>query len=422
MSVLKELDSEVIAVDSLSSKGNKAVQRLWWEREDLAYRNGRLYFGSRDLLKFVESAPTPVYLYNSERVRDNLSRLAASLEKAAVQFNIFYALKANRYLPLVTYLKLLGRCGVDVCSPAELILARQVGFHEKEITYTGTSVADEDLDCLQRHPEVQVNCDAISTITRLGERCPGRTIGIRINPQLGAGYNETLRYAGDKTTKFGIYKDRFIEALDVARANNLKVNTLHFHIGSGYLTPDLAILDDILKRCHWFLDRCADIDTLDIGGGLGVPLVEGQSPLDLARWSDVIARHAREKKLTIHLEPGDFLIKDAGVLIVQVNTVEDKGDTKFIGVNGGFNIHSAAAYYDVPFIILPLQRKPSDIREKVTIAGNINEAIDLLAEDIWLPPVEEGDYLALLNSGGYGSASSSNHCMRGTFSEYLIVD
>jgi diaminopimelate decarboxylase len=403
-------------------QANQNVRRLWWEREDLAYRNGRLYFGNRDLAKFVQSAGTPVYVYNAERVRDNLTRLAANLTNAGVKFKIFYALKANRYLPLVTYLKIGGHCGVDVCSPAELILARQVGFQEEEITYTGTSIANEDLDCLQRHPGVQVNCDAISTIKRLGERCPGRTIGIRINPRLGAGYNEALRYAGDKATKFGIYQERFQEALDMARANNLRVKTLHFHIGCGYLTPDITILDDILKRCHWFLDRCSDIDTLDIGGGLGVPLVEGHSPLDLARWSDVIAGHAREKGLTIHLEPGDFLVKDAGVLIVQVNTVEDKGNTIFIGVNGGFNIHSAAAYYDIPFIVAPLERNTADTRQKITIAGNINEAIDLLAEDIVLPPIQEGDYLALLNVGGYGSASSSNHCMRGTFSEYLIVN
>ena len=403
-------------------KENQMVRQRWWEREDLAYRNGRLYFGQQDLTKFVQSAGTPVYVYNAERIRDNLTRLAANLKNAGVKFKIFYALKANRYLPLVTYLKLQGHCGMDVCSPAELLLARQVGFHEEEITYTATSVANEDLDCLQRHPGVKVNCDAISTIKRLGARCPGRTIGIRINPRLGAGYNEALRYAGDKTTKFGIYQERFQEALDMARANNLHVKTLHFHIGSGYLTPDITIMDDILKRCHWFLDRCSDIDTLDIGGGMGVPLVEGQSPLDLTRWSDVIAGHAREKGLTIHLEPGDFLVKDAGVLIVQVNTVEDKGNTKFIGVNGGFNIHSAAAYYDIPFIVTPLERTTSDTRQKVTIAGNINEAIDLLAQDILLPPVQEGDYLALLNVGGYGSASSSNHCMRGTFAEYLIVN
>ena len=397
-------------------------QRLWWERDDLAYRNGRLHFGQRDLAQFVRSAGTPVFVYNCERVRDNLSRLAANLKKAGVEFKIFYALKANRYLPLVAYLKLTGRCGVDVCSPAELLLARQVGFHEEEITYTGTSVADEDLACLQRHPGVHVNCDAISTIKRLGARCPGRTIGIRINPRLGAGYNQALRYAGDKATKFGIYQERFQEALDMARAYDLQVKTLHFHIGSGYLTPDIATLDDILNRCHWFLDRCSEIDTLDIGGGLGVPLVEGHSPLDLARWAEVIAGHARPRGLTIHLEPGDFLVKDAGALIVQVNTVEDKGNTKFIGVNAGFNIHSAAAYYNVPFIVAPLASSASDPPQRVTVAGNINEAIDLLAEDILLPPIREGDYLALLNAGGYGSSCSSNHCMRGAFAEYLIVD
>ena len=105
-------------------------QRLWWERDDIEYRNGRLFFGNQDLLEFAQSAGTPVYVYNSKRIQDNLIRLAAHLTNAEVRFKIFYALKANRYLPLVTYLKLQGRCGVDVCSPAELLLARQVGFHE----------------------------------------------------------------------------------------------------------------------------------------------------------------------------------------------------------------------------------------------------------------------------------------------------
>ena len=403
-------------------KTGYAGKRLWWEREDIEYRSGRLFFGNQDLLEFVKSAGTPVYVYNSSRIKENLNRLIAQLDQAGVRFKVFYALKANRYLPLVTYLKLLGRCGVDVCSPAELKLARQVGYRDEEIMYTGTSVSNEDLDCLQKHPRIQVNCDAISTIKRLGQRCPGRTIGIRINPRLGAGYNEALRYAGDKPTKFGIYQDRYLEALDAARAYNLQVRTLHFHIGSGYLTSDLAILDDILDRCHWFLDRSPDIDTLDIGGGLGVPLVEGQKPLDISYWARTIAAQARKRNLTIYLEPGDYLVKDAGVLVVQANTVEEKGQTEFVGVDGGFNIHSAAAYYDIPFIVAPLTNNASAGWQKKTVAGNINEAIDLLAEDVLLPPIKEGDYLALLNVGGYGSASSSNHCMRGKFSEYLIID
>jgi diaminopimelate decarboxylase len=101
--------------------------------------------------------------------------------------------------------------------------------------------------------------------------------------------------------------------------------------------------------------------------------------------------------------------------------VEEKGGTKFVGVNGGFNLQNLAVYYKTPFIPAPLRWEGTAPMEKVTIAGNINEAIDLLAEDAWLPPLAEGDYLALLNVGGYGAASSSNHCMRGSYSEYLLT-
>jgi diaminopimelate decarboxylase len=400
----------------------ETTPHLWWERKDLGYRNGRLVLGNRDLLKFVQSVGTPVYLYSSARIQENLVRLAQALTNEALKFKIFYALKANRFLPLVTYLKMLGHCGVDVSSPGELHLARQAGFKQAEITYTGTSISTGDLDCLQRNPHVWVNCDAISTIKRLGERCPGRAIGIRINPQLGAGYHTGLHYAGKKATKFGIYQDRFQEAVDIARHFKLSIKVLHFHIGSGYLTPDLGILDEILARCEWFLDRCPEIVALDIGGGLGVPIIEGQKPLDIEYWAGVVSKYAKKRDLKIILEPGDYLVKDSGVLILQANTVEEKSGTKFIGVNGGFNIQNVSVYYNTPLIVAPLNIDATAPLEQVTIAGNINEAIDLLAEDILMPPIHEGDYLGFLNVGGYGSAASSNHCMRGTFSEYLLVD
>jgi diaminopimelate decarboxylase len=395
---------------------------LWWERDDLRYRNCCLFSGKQNLQVLAESSGTPAYAYNDARIHQNLMRLSNALAKRSIKFKIFFALKANRYLPLVTSVKLSGHCGADVCSPGELLLARQVGFHENEITYTGTSVSDEDIEILKRHPGVRVNCDAISTLRRLGAQCPGRPVGIRINPRQGAGYHAGLHYAGSKATKFGIYKDRFLEAIEVARNCGLIIKTLHFHIGSGYGTNDLSTLDRILAGCRWFLDHSPEIDTLDIGGGLGVPLVEGQKPLDLDVWSKVIARHANRRGLEIHLEPGDYLVKDAGVLLLQVNTVEEKGGKLFVGVNGGLNIQNLAAYYQTPFIVAPLRWKPDTPQEKITLAGNINEAIDILAEDVKLPAVSEGDYLALLNTGGYGSASSSNHCMRGRFSEYLLID
>ena len=101
--------------------------------------------------------------------------------------------------------------------------------------------------------------------------------------------------------------------------------------------------------------------------------------------------------------------------------MEEKGGTLFVGVNGGFNLSNLRAYYDYPFVVVPL-REPATgcTHTRVSIAGNINEGIDLLAEDIELPPLAEGDLLAFLNVGGYSASSSSDHCMRGTFSEHLV--
>ncbi|GAB4577840.1 MAG: diaminopimelate decarboxylase [Anaerolineales bacterium] len=395
------------------------METYWWQRDDLYSQNNRLYFAGKDLWEMAAQVGTPTFVYSAARVRANLERLHQALTRWRVPFRIFYALKANRFPPLVSALKHWGLCGIDVCSPGELLLARQMGFLEEEISYTGTSVSNSDLEVIQRHPRVHVNCDALSTIRRLGERCPGRVIGIRINPQVGAGYHAELHYAGERATKFGIYPDRFLEAVQLAKKYDLQIKQLHFHFGSGYLTPQLPQLEQALERTHWFLDQCPEIDTLDIGGGLGVPVTEDRAPLDLDQWGAIIVRHAHARGVMIHVEPGDYLVKDAGVLLVQVNTVEEKGGTKFVGVNAGFNVQNLAVYYKTPFVVVPL--KPNDAPfERVTIAGNINEAIDLFAEDVSLPALAEEDYLALLNVGGYGAASSSNHCMRGQFNEFWL--
>ena len=117
--------------------------------------------------------------------------------------------------------------------------------------------------------------------------------------------------------------------------------------------------------------------------------------------------------------PGDYLQKDAGALVCEVNTVEEKSGVLFVGVNAGLGIQNLWAYYQTPFIVSPLAPRSGEHRV-CTITGNINEAIDILAEGIALPPLEEGDLIALMNAGGYGSACASNHCMRGRFGEYLL--
>jgi diaminopimelate decarboxylase len=393
----------------------------WWERDDLGYRAERLHFAGRDLRALAAQTGTPAFVYSAARVRANLGRLQAALAAEGVPHRVFYAIKANRFRPLLQAMHAWGQCGIDACSPAELLYAMDLGFEAADISFTGHAVSNSDLDELARHPEVHVNCDALSTIRRLGERCPGRSIGIRVNPRVGAGYNDRLHYAGTRPSKFGIYRDRFDEALELAARFRMKVTQIHFHFGYGYLTRDLPQFEAALANAAWFVDRCPDVDTLDVGGGMGAPITPEHPPLDLGRWAALIARATRSRNLKVHLEPGDYLMKDAGALLCEINTVENKGDVNFAGVDAGLNLQNLWAYYQTPFVVAPLALRTAEREcEAYTVTGNINEAIDVLAEDVVLPRLQEGDFIALLNAGGYGSAAASNHCMRGSFTEHLL--
>ena len=392
----------------------------WWARSDLDYRDGSLHLGSQDLAELAGHHGTPSFVYSAARIVDKLHQLTAALNRAGVPHRIFYAMKANRFGPLINHIKQHTTCGIDVCSPRELLTAREHGFAETDITYTGTSISRADWDIIAAHQDIIFNCDSISAIRQLGQRCSGREIDLRINPQLTASALDNVSYAGEKASKFGIYPDRFDEALTTAAEYGMTVTTLHFHAGSGYLNAQLPELETILDRVSAYLAHTPNIRQVDIGGGLGVPLRAGEAPLDLDQWAGILARFASQHDVEIQVEPGDFLVKDAGALLLEVCYVEEKGGTLFVGVNGGFNLSNLHAFYGYPNIVVPLREPADDSRQTVSVAGNINEGIDLLAEDIALPTLTEGDLLAFLNLGGYSAASSSDHCMRGSFSEHLI--
>ncbi|MEM8995461.1 MAG: diaminopimelate decarboxylase, partial [Acidobacteriota bacterium] len=117
----------------------------------------------------------------------------------------------------------------------------------------------------------------------------------------------------------------------------------------------------------------------------------------------------------------DFLVKDAGVLVCGVSSVEEKGGVRFVGVDAGFNVQTLPATYGLPLEPVPVaQPAPDSPLGPVTVAGNINEALDLFGVDIPMPEIVEGDLLALLGAGGYGSSMSSRHCLRGDFTEALL--
>ena len=396
----------------------------WWEREDLHFRDGVLMFAGRRVEDLAAQFGTPTFFYNSQRMVANVERLRSALHEAGLgdRSRIKYAMKANRFAPLLTHLRGTGLVGIDACSPNEVEHAIGCGFSAEDISFTATSLSNRDLQRLSRIKGLSMNCDSISTIRRWGELGPGRSIGIRVNPALGISraQNEKLQYSGVNTTKFGIYREQFAEAVAVAKDFGLTIKKIHFHTGCGYLTAQLGIWDSIIESCLWFVDQLDTVETVNVGGGLGVPHVAEDEPLDLSRWAGILADRFRNRPQSIEIEPGDFLAKDTGILLLTINTVEKKMETTFVGVDAGFNLAVEPAVYGLPFHPVPTLRLPGDCRN-VTIVGNINEALDVWYANITMPSLAEGQTLALINAGAYSSAMASNHCLRGEFKEFLLT-
>ena len=390
------------------------VAAPWWTRPGLESRDGRLTIVGDDAEELARGHGTPLFVYDLERFAENARRLAAALATTGLETRLRFALKANPEPRVLEVLRPL--VGIDACSPGEVQRAVECGWRPEEISYTGTNLSERDLDAILPL-DVHLNLDAVSQVERVGRRAPGRTIGLRVNPAAGAGYHAGLAYSGDRPTKFGIYEDRLPDAIDAARRHGLTIDTIHFHAGSGWLGRDgLAGFEEALARVAAIAGRLiADghpIGEVNVGGGLGVPARSDEEPVDLDAYAAAIARHLGPLGVAVGCEPGDYFAKDTAILLGEVVTVEERGGTTFVGLDIGWNVNCSYFIYKFLQEIVVCRAADAPRTEVVSVAGHINEAGDLFAEDYPMPPVREGDVVALLNAGGYHDAMSSTHCLR----------
>jgi diaminopimelate decarboxylase len=393
----------------------------WWRRPGLDVAAGRLSLNGADVEALAREHGTPLFVYDLARPAENVRELQAALRRAGVPYRVRFALKASPVPVILLALRELGApgsddaVGIDASSPGEVTHALAHGWAPDEISYTGTNVSERDLDVLLAHP-IRLNLDAVSQLERVGRRAPGRTVGIRINPGAGAGYTEHLAYAGERPTKFGVTADRLDDAIDAVRRHGLVVDTMHFHAGSGWLGDQLEGFETALNAATTFLDRLLDagfpIREVNVGGGLGRPARDDERAVDLDAYAAVVRRALDRYGVTAAFEPGDWIMKDAGLLLGEVVTVERRGGLTFVGLDLGWNITCSAFIYGYATEVLPVRDPLRPRTQVVTIAGHINEAGDVFAEDYPLAVVEEGDIVAILNQGGYVEAMSMTHCLR----------
>jgi len=389
----------------------------WWSRPGLDAREGRLFVAGRDAEALAREHGTPLFVYDLVRIEEQARSLVDAFERVGAPFRLRLALKAQREPEVLAFVRSLGFIGLDVCSPREVDHALEHGWEPAEISFTGTNLSERDLNAIVP-TGVHVNLDLLSQLDRFGRRAPGSNVGIRVNPRTGASSRgHTHLYTGEeRPSKFGILDEQLDDALEIARTHDLSLDTVHFHVGRTLLTDALPDLEVAAERAAAVARRLMDaghpVTEVNAGGGLGVPFDSEKPALDVDAFARVLTKQLEPLGVTIGSEPGDFLVKEMGVLLAEVVSADDRDRHRFVGVDAGFNVAPERRIYDelIPLILCRAVDAPGE--RPVTVAGNINEGDDLWAEELPLPEVGEGDVIALLRVGSYNRSMHIDHCMR----------
>lgn len=413
-------------------------KQFWEEDGHLEIKDHEFQFAGFSVKELAEEEGTPVYVLNGNRIESNYNRLFNAVQKNLKgSLKIHYAMKANSTPGI---LKLLGKLGssIDAVSPYEVFLARDVGFSKDRILYTGTSVSNGDMTKVA--PFVKMNIDSKSQLERyakLVKECAfDPRVSIRINPGKGAGHVPECMTAGEDA-KYGTPENQALEIYEKALELDLKPVGIHQHIGSQILEPDAHIIYDGTKK---ILDIAGKVkgelgvkfDFVDIGGGIGIKYKDGQETIDVEdfgkRIGNIVESKAEEYSLgnfDLYMEPGRSIVGDAGILLVKVVDVTDKYISE-IGVNAGFNVLDRPARYHTYHEIVNVNQADAVPQKEYRVSGNLCESGDVFTESKHhlrkLPITEEGDILAILDVGAYGSTMGSNYNMRARAKEIMVYN
>jgi len=384
--------------------------------------DGRLVCEGVPLSTVARAVGTPTYVYSANAVREQYARLSAALD--GVPFRIHYSLKANSNLALLRLLRSLG-AAADVVSGGELFRARRAGFEPHDIIFGGVGktereIADGiDAGVLLLNVESE---DELRMVDRLGrERGVVVPVAIRVNPEITVETPHSYIRTGEKGHKFGVPYD---EVRDVARVAaslpNVGLRGLDMHVGSQLSRLDayrhgIERVLELLSQLR--SDGAKDLRYLDIGGGLAVTY-DAEEPTDLERFAQIVVPAVRSTGLQLIVEPGRFMVGNAGVLISRVLYRKRSGGKKLLVVDAGMTDLLRPSHYNAYHRIEALEAVEG--RSRVDVVGPVCESGDFLALDRELEDVRAGDLMAIHSAGAYGYVMSSNYNTRGRPAEVLV--
>jgi diaminopimelate decarboxylase/aspartate kinase len=374
---------------------------------------GRVWWRDRvDALRKV-AQDGPAYVYHIPTVIERAERLRRSLSPVG---RFYYAMKANAH-PRI--LEAVAECGfgLECVSAAEVRRVREVLGDACPVLFTPNFCPLEEY-AIAFEAGAEVVLDGPAVLDHAPGLFKGRAVGLRIDPGRGHGHHEKVRTAGSRS-KFG-HPLAHVEALrEAAERASVRVTGLHAHVGSGILDPDAwRRTGDALREAMPVFPETA---WLNVGGGLGVPEVTGGPELDLdvLRTGLSLLREAAGP-VEIRMEPGRYLVSEAGVLLARVTQVREKDGVRFAGLETGMNSLIRPALYGAWHSIHNLDRLDDPATAYWQIVGPICETGDILGHDRWISDPRPGDVMLIENGGAYGAVMSSRYNLREPAREVIL--
>jgi len=388
------------------------------------YQDGQLCADNVRLTDLAAEFGTPFYCYAASTIAARLTTLQTAFKDQNPL--IAYAMKANANQAILTLLAKRS-IGADVVSLGELERAIAAGFPPDKIVFSGVGKSEVEI---RRGLELNIHCFNVESepelaridkiAERLGKIAP---VSVRINPNVDAKTHAKIS-TGKSENKFGI---PFTRARDVyaaiAMAGNLNAIGVDMHIGSQItdLTPfgnAFALLAELVTELR---TAGHQIKHIDIGGGLGIAYHPAETPPDLSAYARLVRARLGGLGCQLILEPGRWLVADAGVLVTRVEYIKQGATHPFVIVDAAMNDLLRPTLYDAHHHILPLKENADGATLKnAEIVGPICETGDYLAKNRDLPALTQGDLIAITGTGAYGAVMSGTYNTRPLIAEILV--
>lgn len=389
------------------------------------------YFPRRDGILHCEDVPvpdlvaehgTPLYVYSRTAIIERYRELSTAL--SAVPHLIAFSVKANGNLAVLRTLAELG-AGADIVSTGELHRARLAGITGDRIVFSGVGKTVTELAAGMDAGIYGFNVESEGELRSLSEmaRATGRTasVALRVNPDVEALTPHHYTRTGHAATKFGI---PIADALRLYRLAGMlpgiDVRGVDVHIGSQILdvAPYRQALEQVLELAGTLRAEGHDLEYLDLGGGLGISYT-GAEGISAREFADAIVPSVRESGLRLVIEPGRYLVGQAGVLVTRVLYLKRGGGKSFVITDAGMNDLLRPSHYSGYHAVEPVEIHGRETMS-VDVVGPICETGDFLALDREIERVEAGELIAIRTVGAYGFSMSSTYNQRPRPAEVIV--